>query len=139
MSERGKRCCRNSAMRGAGTGCLVKVARGKASWYFRGRERATAIQGLFAGGLAARKAGRGDLGSENASADGDRVGAVGGTCGGSSDQDYRRSFYPDHNLDIHADLACDFSLEADKTPSTANSAVPQGNMVSMCCQGLRKS
>ena len=117
----------------------MKVARGKASWYFRGRERATAIQGLFAGGLAARKAGRGDLGSANAPADGDRVGAGGGTCGGGPHQDHCRSFYPNHLLGIHVDLAGVFSLEAEKATSTANLAVPQRNSGSLPSEGLWKS
>ena len=117
----------------------MRVAREKASWYFRRRERATALQDLFAGGLAARKAGRGELGSANAPADGDRVGAGGGTCGGGAHQSHCGSFCPNRDRRRHMDLAGDISLEAEKARSTANPAVPQRNRIPMPNQRLWKS
>jgi hypothetical protein len=116
---------RNFAMRAEKEhGAFVRVAREKASCYFRRREGAAGVQDLFVGGLAARKARRGALGSENAPADGDRVGAGGGTCSGGVHQNHHRGFYPNHNLGIHVDLAGDFSLEGEKAPSAAQPGCP---------------
>jgi hypothetical protein len=61
---------RNLATRKEEIEFFMSVAREKSSWYFPRRERATAIQDLFAPGLAARKAGRGELGGANAPANG---------------------------------------------------------------------
>ena len=97
------------------------------------------MEDLFAGGLAARKAGRGDLGSANAPADGDRVGTGSGTCGGRTHQDHRRSFYPSHHLGIHVDLAGDFSLEAEKRQAQPTWPCHKGTVARCQARGCGKA